>query len=775
LAAILSSIFGAALAAAAAAKAAAKAADDPASRPATRSGPKSVTRAGLLVPPAAAASKAIQREVFLPNRPTPHLVLALDTGGTNTDAVLYDTRTGSVLASAKDFTTHHDLAAGIRGALANLAAAEPLAPLSGQVRAVHLSTTLATNAIAEGQGHRVGLVMIGFDPNQDVVRSNLERLPSVDPVFVGGGHDYYGREEAPLDEAALVAGIARAAAGVSAWAVSSFFSIKNPAHELRAAQIISSRHPGPVTMGRALSGGLGAMRRAATAALNAGLVLIIDRLLDAVAETLSGLGLSAPLMVVKGDGGLVGAGWARARPIETVVSGPAASMVGAMELARGFLNPSERDLWVLDVGGTTSDLAHLKDGRPEVDPGGARVGGWHTMVEAVETSTRGLGGDSLVTVSGTGDLVVGPRRVLPLCRLAEAHPEILALMSRRDLGDRREYHEGLQTFFLPNLPPGPLMGEDETEILGMLREISPLPMADYQRRRLEAGRLFAGLKVLTHPAILVSAFTPTDAMNVLGLFRSGDRRASAIAAGRLGARLNLATDALCRAVLDHMGRALAEEILRLALSKDSVAWTGDDFLPDRPLGRLLGPAAVPAALEAAAAAAAPGPAAGSAPGTAARPAPTAVRAELSFRIPDPIILLGAPAPVLAPFLERRSRARVLAPPGGEVASAVGAAASTVSLARKVEVVALPDFSGYRAFLPEGLLDGVRLEALVEEAASVMDGHMRELVRLAGAEAAEARIAMVREDREARLGDGTRLIMGVGLAFTALAGPRPAAG
>ena len=93
-------------------------------------------------------------------------------------------------------------------------------------------------------------------------------------------------------------------------------------------------------------------------------------------------------MVVKGDGSLVRAEWAMGRPIETILSGPAASAVGAWHLA------GRRDVWVADMGGTTTDIVALRNGGPRLNPEGARVGEWQTMVEAVDVHTVGLGGDS---------------------------------------------------------------------------------------------------------------------------------------------------------------------------------------------------------------------------------------------------------------------------------------------------------------------------------------------------------------------------------------------
>ena len=119
---------------------------------------------------------------------------------------------------------------------------------------------------------------------------------------------------------------------------------------------------------------------------------MIDRLVAATETFLDRRGIHAPLMVVRGDGALVSAAFARHRPIETILSGPAASLVGARYMT-GLDNAI-----VSDIGGTTTDVAVLDKGRPRLDPNGATVGGFRTMVEAVAMRTFGLGGDSEVSL-----------------------------------------------------------------------------------------------------------------------------------------------------------------------------------------------------------------------------------------------------------------------------------------------------------------------------------------------------------------------------------------
>jgi N-methylhydantoinase A/oxoprolinase/acetone carboxylase beta subunit len=661
------------------------------------------------------------------------LILGLDTGGTHTDAVVYDPGPGRVLATAKAMTTHHELSLGLINALKTISGHQWPGGLQAIGR-VSLSTTLATNAVAEGLGGRVGLVLIGYEAGQAATDDLTRDLDRASPIFIQGGHDYYGRPLAPLDLKTLETEVQKIAPEVEGWAVSGFFSVKNPQHEMEAAGLIKNLSPAPVTMGRDLTGQLDAVRRAATAALNASLVLIINRLLDAVKTALAELGLQARLMVARGDGSLVSADWARARPIETLVSGPAAGLVGARELTRGLMGTEPADLWVMDVGGTTTDLAYLDQGRPVISRDGAKVGRWRTMTEAVDTRTRGLGGDSLVSVDRTGRLTLGPRRVLPLCRLAKQWPEVEKILER-------SVHLPLSSeqatcFFVPGAPPGPGLSETETLILERLAQRTPYPLVDLIRIPALTRGHFGGLQTLLHPAVLPAAFTPTDAMAVLGLFNGGSAGAALTAAARLAKDLQTSPEELCRRILDEFGRLLAEEIITHACHLSGLAVPKDVFRESGLLGQALG-----------------------------RRASSIV--DIACRFKAPLVLMGAPAAVLAPWLDKYLGARLVVPPAFDVASAVGAAGAPIQLRRLVELHTLPGFSGYRLFLPDRVLESANPETLVEEARRLMADHLGELIRLAGAEKAE--IGCERVDRRVVLRDGSRLFLGATLTFTARAG------
>ena len=216
------------------------------------------------------------------------LALGIDTGGTYTDAVLVDHETGEVLAGAKALTTRHDLSVGIGGAIRAVfeAAAHQGTPFTPQdVTLVALSTTLATNALAEGHGGAVCLLLIGYDPGL-IQQFGFQRdLATNDVVYLDGGHNELGDEVAPLDEDAARAAILARRDKVEAFAVSGYFAVRNPTHELRVRDLVEKLAGRPVTCGHELTSQLNAVRRATTVALNAHLILPLRELMMSVQQT----------------------------------------------------------------------------------------------------------------------------------------------------------------------------------------------------------------------------------------------------------------------------------------------------------------------------------------------------------------------------------------------------------------------------------------------------------------------------------------------------------
>jgi N-methylhydantoinase A/oxoprolinase/acetone carboxylase beta subunit len=346
-----------------------------------------------------------------------NLRLGIDTGGTYTDAVLVDDEQ-KIVAAAKCLTTRHDLTLGIQHALDQL----PAASLQ-QVVLVALSTTLSTNAVVEGRGAPVGVLLSGYD-DQQLARSGLLDIFDADLVVaVAGGHDATGAEAAALDVGRAGEAIRRLANKVSAFAISSLFGVRNPEHEIRLRELVSELCAKPVTCGHELVSDLDAPRRALTVALNARMVPIIHELIIAVQGIMRDCGIDAPLMMVKGDGSLINTDTALKHPVGTVLSGPAASVIGACALS------GAGNAIIADMGGTTTDIAVITNGLPELGSDGVRIGDWKPMVEAVRVISIGLGGDSEVRFNGATGIQLGPRRVVPLSLLANQYPPAVAAVA----------------------------------------------------------------------------------------------------------------------------------------------------------------------------------------------------------------------------------------------------------------------------------------------------------------------------------------------------------
>ncbi len=672
------------------------------------------------------------------------IALGVDTGGTYTDAVLADHDSGQVLASAKALTTRHDLSLGIAGAVTAAFDENDGAIRPADVDLVALSTTLATNAIVEGQGSPVCLLLIGYDVDL-IQKYGFEReLVTQDVFYIRGGHDGLGDEVAPLDEAAARQAILARRDQVEAFAVSGYFGVRNPSHELRLRALVEelTRRPDgsslPVTCGHQLTTRLNAIRRATTTALNARLIPLLQELIATVRRTLDRLGVAAPLMVVKGDGSLVRAEWAMQRPIETILSGPAASVVGAWHLSgRG-------DVWVVDVGGTTTDIAALVDGRPRINPEGAQVGRWRTMVEAADVHTVGLGGDSQVGVNGPpsagrGWLSVGPRRVVPLCLLAHQHPQVLGELERQVAEEWG--NDWVGQFVLAQREPTHALSDGARELLGYLKAgpRSLIALANLVQHSFLLARQVDGLRA--QRLALQAGFTPTDALHVLGEFRRWNVAAARLGAILLGAQAGLEPEEFCWWVVSRMSDRVATELVSKVLS-DEVG------LPDWE--------AEPTALALL---------------TRALDGSPDWGLACQMKLKQPLVAIGAPVTAYVPRAAQQLHTELIIPEHAEVANALGAVAGGVVQQIRVLIHPLEGAeSAFRLHLPDGVRDFDSLTESLNHAQEVVPGQLETLARQAGAEQVE--INQVRKDLSAPVkgGWGGEIYLRTELTFTAVGRP-----
>ena len=330
--------------------------------------------------------------------------LGFDTGGTYTDAVIIDMENGSVVCSSKSLTTRNDLSLGIKGSIEGFDSS-----LFENIKMVSLSSTLATNSIVEGKGCRVALIAVGRE---------FDRSIHVDEYLcIKGGHNLSGQEKEPLDIDAAKEFLKSVKNKVDGIAITSYLSVRNPEHENRLYELTKEMLDVPVVCGHELSSSLGYNERTVTCIMNARLIPIIKELIVSVKKVMEENGLKAPLMIVKGDGSIMGESVALHRPIETILSGPAASLIGAKNLT------GVQDAIVMDMGGTTTDIGILRNGTPRLEKEGAIIGGKRTRVLAAEIATSGIGGDSRIVVNGN-ELKLTSLRVVPLCIAASKWPHV---------------------------------------------------------------------------------------------------------------------------------------------------------------------------------------------------------------------------------------------------------------------------------------------------------------------------------------------------------------
>ena len=646
--------------------------------------------------------------------------LGLDTGGTYTDAIALDAER-RVLASAKARTTHWDLAVGISDAIRALLEALPEGVRREHIGLAAVSTTLATNAVVEGRFSPICTFLVGFDERM-VEQSGLKRSEAGVVVRVRGGHDGAGDEAEPLDEEAVQTAVVKVGADVEAFAVASMFSVRNPAHELRVRERIRAACDKPVTCSHELSAQLDAPRRALTAALNARLTPHVRHLMDSVQEVLLRERITAPLMIVRGDGTLVTAEVAREYPVETVLSGPAASVVGA-----SFLS-GLRDFVVSDMGGTTTDVAVVADGRPVVRAEGAVIGGWRTMVQAIDVRTCGLGGDSEVLFDRELRLSVGPRRVVPLGMFALHFAQVLAELRRLAAATTLPFLAGQ---FAVRNPGSAAAGTLDRLERRVFEQLGDAPRGVEAVARTTQG-VEALRRLVDRGLATVAGFTPSDALHVLGRQRGGCEEAAHLGATLLaleernarGRREGDTAEGICQRTYEHVLRQAVGVIAQTALARDP----GLEVTRAGPFGELLRDVEAGRAFSR--------------------------LLEINVRLTTPLVAIGAPVAAYYGEVARRLGAALHVPEHAPVCNAVGAAVGVVSEVCELTVNQV-QLNVFRVHDRAGSRDFADAGAAIEEAKRLASAYVLQAAVHSGA--SEPHIEITVEDRRARTNAGSEYL------------------
>jgi N-methylhydantoinase A/oxoprolinase/acetone carboxylase beta subunit len=640
------------------------------------------------------------------------LSLGVDTGGTYTDAVLVNRTTKEIVSVAKSLTTRKNLFLGIFSAIDSCLKdiSEKFSPR--EISIVCLSTTLATNAITEGYGSTICKLLIGY--NEQLLRNQgfMEEMASDDIIWLAGGHDFQGDEVVPLDEETARKKILIRRSKVEAFAISGYFGIRNPDHELRVKALVEKLTDLPVTCAHELTSHLNSVNRAISAGHNARLIPLLKNLISNIDQALKQLNISAPLMIVKGDGAIVPAQWASERPIETILSGPAASSVGAYHLT------GCKDVWVADMGGTTTDMALLINGRPAINTEGAYISHRRTMVEAVDIHTVGIGGDSLVEIDGQGDILLGPCRAIPLCLLANDYPGVLANLKRQVLETNWEKNAG--QFVIPGRSQLNHLKPEERELLcHMEKEPLPLLAISRDRKKFVTKRRIEQLekKCLLHR----SAFTPTDALHVLGQMNLWNKEASLLGAELLANQVGMDVTKFCNALVKKLSDSLVKELLSKVM-EDKTGFP--QWAKEPTASSLLNYALNDQDDE-----------------------------EFSciFKLKKPLVAIGAPVQAYMPAVASSLNTELIIPEYAHVANAFGAATAGIIQRGQAVIRMMEGGLTYRVHLPDRIADFPDFEAAKIYAEKYMRDYIVKSAKKAGAK--EIKVEVTFSDHTAKLPAG----------------------
>jgi N-methylhydantoinase A len=344
--------------------------------------------------------------------------IGVDIGGTFTDIVCR--RPGEPIRTLKIPTSRGDPSQAVLNAISRLSQDLAVSP-ADITRFLH-GTTIATNAVLERRGARIGLIAsAGFKDTLEIgsqLRQALHRvlLEPVTPVFLAPGAlrkevtetvSAQGEVITPLDEGSAQRAIAELVEDdVQAIAVCYVFSFLHPAHEQRTRELIAAHHPGiEVSLSSEVDPTFREYERTVVTAFDAYMKPLVGRYLERLQDGLAAAQVTAPLQIMQSRGGLSGTSVARRRPVRLFLSGPAAGVIGGA-IAGG--SSGHRDLITIDVGGTSSDIALVEGGTPVIRAQGD-IAGFPVRVPMVDVNAIGAGGGSIAWIDGAGGLRVGPQ------------------------------------------------------------------------------------------------------------------------------------------------------------------------------------------------------------------------------------------------------------------------------------------------------------------------------------------------------------------------------
>jgi N-methylhydantoinase A/oxoprolinase/acetone carboxylase beta subunit len=570
---------------------------------------------------------------------------------------------------------------------------------------VALSTTLATNAVAEGKRKPVALVLLGYDPELVYKFKFDKQFGTPYYCFINGYHDRDGAEITPLDKEGMLRWISEVRHQIDAIAVSAYHGPINSAHEDQAGELLRSEFHIPVVQAHHLTSELDSIRRAATTSLNASLLSNLDEFTTAVRQMLDRYGVACPVMMVRGDGSIMDLKYARSRPVEMIHSGPATSAIGGQYLSR-----LDRGL-VIDIGGTTTDLALVDRGTVQVARQAATVGLYRTCVNTIRARSFGLGGDSRITFDHWGNLAIGPERVVPYSRFCSLHHEFRSdLMNWLANNWSIHYSEKIEFWALRKELTIPV---EEEKIHQIIRILKTGPQPFWQLRNQVGPIAPVMIRFLNDLEIIDRiALTPTDMLHASAQFSGWDEEIADLAV-KIGAKtLGLSVEDFTRRIAETITRRISAEIIEFLSERQlSDCFETKELKLDRWLFEENHDQKNPF-----------------------------LGSKIFLKIP--MIGIGAPAKIFLPPVAEALNAPIVFPEFYEVANAVGTVVGNVVVRQEAEVfphLEGASIVGYYARAGSNQLLFSTYELALEHARNVMNHLLKEELSEAGAKQSEISI------------------------------------
>lgn len=492
------------------------------------------------------------------------ITIGIDTGGTYTDSVIYDDKQG-ILSVGKALTTKGDLSVGILNSLDML---DPV--LIHKAAYVCLSTTLATNACVEGKGGRAKLIFIGVQESVCRKYGPKSGLSDFDDIlFLKASTSIDGSVYAEPDWDSFISNNDEFLSTAESLAIVEIHAMKNGAVlEEKCKELVKSKYQCPVICGHELFSDLDSLVRGASSLLNGRLIPVLAEFLDSIKLSLKARDINVPVAIVRSDATIMSEMFTGVRPVETVICGPTASVMGASSLV------SSKNCVVVDMGGTTTDICLIRDGAPVCFEDGVNIGQWKTYVKGVFVETCGLGGDSAIRFTRYGIPYVDTERVIPLCVLQNQYPYILESL-RELLAEKENHTRFLHEFYVlvKDISSSDRYSDFEKEFCNNLKNGPVI----YTQAAESVGKDIYTLNVdrlIREGVIVKSGLTPTDLMHIRGDFRIYDYESSELALSFVASSCSQTPDEMMEWSYNEIKRKLYYNIVSVLL-KDKYPFLRD--------------------------------------------------------------------------------------------------------------------------------------------------------------------------------------------------------